>query len=180
MFNWPNSLTLIRIFAIPFIVLFLYFPGKITCLFAGFIFIIASLTDYLDGFLARKYNLVTPIGELLDPMADKLLVSSALIMLVKHGWVDGWIAIVIIGRELMITGLRAISAERGIIMAADRYGKVKMILQIVAISLLIIHYPLLGLNVHFYGYILIWIALLITVFSGVNYLCKSSIFWEKR
>ena len=169
MLNWPNNLTLIRICSIPFIVIFLYFPNKITCLLAGFLFIVASITDYLDGFLARKYNLVTPVGELLDPIADKLLISSSLIMLVKHGWLDAWIVIIIIGREIMITGLRAISAQKGTIIPADRYGKLKMFLQIIAISFLIIHYPIGGINWNFYGYILIWIALLLTVFSGVNY-----------
>ena len=175
MLNWPNNLTLIRIFSIPFIVLLLYFPNKVTCVLASSLFVIASITDYLDGFLARRYNLVTPVGELLDPMADKLLICSSLIMLVKHGWLDGWIAIVIIGREIMVTGLRAISAEKGIIIPADRYGKMKMFLQIIAISLLIIHYPLLGVDWNFYGYILIWVALLLTVFSGINYLWKSSL-----
>ncbi len=172
MFNRPNQLTLARILAIPFIVVLMYFPGKCTCIIATIIFILASITDFLDGFLARKYNLTSTIGKFLDPLADKLLIMSALVMLTYLRWVPAWITIVIVGRELMVTGLRAIAADKGIIIAADRYGKLKTIFQIIAISPLILHYPIEGFDPVFWGNIFIYIALALTLISGVNYTYK--------
>jgi CDP-diacylglycerol--glycerol-3-phosphate 3-phosphatidyltransferase len=172
MFNKANQLTLLRIFAVPFIVLLLYFPNRLTCLLATIVFIIASVTDFLDGFFARRYNLISNLGKFLDPLADKLLIMSALVMLTYLRWVPAWITILIIGREITVTGLRGIAAEKGIVISADKYGKLKTIFQIIAICPLILHYPIKGFNSIFWGGILIYIALALTLFSGLNYIYK--------
>ncbi len=170
MFNLANNLTLLRIMAIPFLVILLHFPGRYTCLLATVLFILASLTDLLDGLLARKYNMVTSMGKFLDPLADKLLVAAVLIMLVELGWLPAWIVILIIGREIAVTGLRAVAADQGQVMAADAYGKLKTIVQVAALCPLILHYPWWGVNPQPLGYVLIAIALVLTMFSGANYM----------
>lgn len=170
MFNLANNLTLARIAVVPVIVAFLYFPGKISCLLAAFIFAFAALTDLFDGFVARKYKLVTNMGKFLDPLADKLLVSSVLIMLVRLDWVEAWIAVIIICRETTITGLRAIASDLGEVIAADKYGKLKTILQLLALFPLILHYPLYGFDPIPTGDILLYAALALTVLSGANYI----------
>jgi CDP-diacylglycerol--glycerol-3-phosphate 3-phosphatidyltransferase len=172
MFNIANNLTLARILAVPFLILLLYFPTRLTCLLAMLLFILASLTDLFDGFLARKYNLVTSLGKFLDPLADKLLIISVLIMLVQTGWLEAWIVIIIVGRETTVTGLRAIAAEKGQVIAADRYGKLKTIFQVLAICPLILHYSWWGFNPAPLGNLLILVALILTVFSGGNYLFR--------
>ncbi|MFV0347523.1 MAG: CDP-diacylglycerol--glycerol-3-phosphate 3-phosphatidyltransferase [Halodesulfovibrio sp.] len=170
MFNLANKITIARILIVPFIVLLMYFPGKISGLIAFFLFFVASATDMLDGFIARREGQVTSFGKFLDPLADKLLISSVLIMLTYHEWVPAWITIVIICRELIVTGLRAMAADEGIVIAADRYGKIKTILQMFACAPLIIHEPLFGIPMQPIGEILLYIALVLTVFSGGNYL----------
>lgn len=172
MFNIANNLTLARILAVPFLILLLYFPTRLTCLLAMLLFILASLTDLFDGFLARKYNLVTSLGKFLDPLADKLLIISVLIMLVQTGRLEAWIVIIIVGRETTVTGLRAIAAEKGQVIAADRYGKLKTIFQVLAICPLILHYSWWGFNPAPLGTLLILVALILTVFSGANYLFR--------
>lgn len=172
MFNIANNLTIARIMAVPFLVVLMYFPTKLTSLLAMLFFILASLTDLFDGFLARKYNIVTSMGKFLDPLADKLLIISVLIMLVQVGWLEAWIVIIIVGRETMITGLRAIAAEKGQVIPADRYGKLKTILQVVAICPLILHYTWWGFDPKPIGHLLIFVALILTVFSGANYLYR--------
>ncbi len=169
MLNLANYLTFARIASIPIIVLLLYFPGKITAALAMLVFIAASLTDLVDGIVARKYNLVTNMGKFLDPLADKLLIVSVMVMLVANGWLQAWIAIVIIGRELTVTGLRAIASDENVIIAADNYGKLKTIFQVVALCPLILHYPWWGFDPNLIGQILIHIALVLALFSGVNY-----------
>ncbi len=170
MFNLPNTLTFARIGSIPIIVLLLYFPGKTTSALAMFIFIAASLTDLADGIVARRYNLVTNMGKFLDPLADKLLISSVMIMLVANGWLQAWIAVIIIGREITVTGLRAIAADAGVVIAADSYGKLKTIFQVVALCPLILHYPWWGFDPNLLGQVLIHIALVLALVSAVNYL----------
>lgn len=172
MVNKANQLTLARIFTIPFIVILLHFPGKWTCFIATIIFILASITDFLDGFLARKYGLTSNVGKFLDPLADKLLIMAALVMLTYLKWVPAWVTIVIVGREITVTGLRAMAADKGIIIAADKYGKLKTIFQIIAISPLMLHYPMYGVDVQFLGNIFIYIALALTLISGINYIYK--------
>ncbi len=177
MFNLANNITLARILTIPLLVVMLSFPSRMMCLLAMLLFIMSSLTDLVDGLIARRYNLVTTMGKFLDPLADKLLIASVLIMLVQLGWVSGWIAVLIIGREMTVTGLRAIAAEKGKVIAADRYGKLKTILQIVALCPLILHYSWFGLDPKPIGLILLILALVLTLFSGANYLYNFFRFW---
>ena len=119
LFNHPNKLTLSRIAVVPLILVGMAYESKWSCLAAGVLFALAGVTDLLDGWLARRENLVTSIGKLLDPLADKILVCSVLIMLVQMAWIPGWVAIVIICRDIMVTGLRAVAADEGVVIAAD-------------------------------------------------------------
>lgn len=171
--NHPNGLTLIRIATIPLILALFSFPSsQIMVFIAALMFSGAAFTDYLDGFLARRQGKVTFLGKALDPVADKLLTSSAFIMLAAHGWVPAWIVCVIVGRELAITGLRSVIAGKGVDISASRLGKLKTGFQIAAIIPLMIHYPLLGLDCQAIGQTLIWVALGFTVWSGVDYFIK--------
>jgi CDP-diacylglycerol---glycerol-3-phosphate 3-phosphatidyltransferase len=169
MFNLANNLTLARIAAVPLLVLLLYFPGPGTCLAAMLLFIAASVTDIVDGVVARRRNLVTTLGKFLDPLADKLLIVSLLIMLTRLGWVEAWVAVIIVGREIAVTGLRAVAADRGVIIAADKFGKLKTILQMVALCPLVLHFTWYGLDPNPLGNILLYLALVLTLVSGVNY-----------
>jgi CDP-diacylglycerol--glycerol-3-phosphate 3-phosphatidyltransferase len=168
--NVPNALTVFRIMAAPFIVALLYFPSRTTCLLATIFFIVAILTDLADGFWARKYNQVTNFGKFLDPLADKVLIASVMIMLTALNWIPAWIAIIVIVRELLVTGLRAIAADKGQVIAADNYGKMKTIMQSVAMIPLIYHYPLFGIDVAQVGFLLLLVAVALTLYSGWNYL----------
>ena len=176
--NLADKITLSRVAVVPVLVALLYAPSRMTCLAAMLLFIAACLTDLLDGVVARKYNLVSTFGKFLDPLADKILISSVLVMLAylrdadNQPWVQPWIVIVILGRELLVTGLRAMAVEHGQVIAADRYGKLKTVLQIVAMCPLIFHYPLFGFDVRPAGQIMLYIALAMTVFSGGNYLAS--------
>ena len=168
--NLPNKITLSRILLVPVIVVLLTFHSPMTCFLAVVGFMIASATDLLDGHIARRSNMVTSFGKFLDPLADKVLISSVLIVLVALGWVEAWIAIVIICRDLIITGLRAIAVDEGIIIAADRYGKMKTILQMLALMPLMLHYPFWSFDPNPLGQFLLYMALILTVFSGLNYI----------
>ena len=170
MFNVANMLTLARIFVVPIIVLVLYFPGKITCLVALILFVVACLTDYVDGFVARKYNQVTNVGKFMDPIADKILIAAVLVMLTELHWVPGWITIIIISREIVVTGLRAIAADQGKVIAADMLGKLKTVTQMFALGPLMLHYPLFGFDPIPLGTNLLYVALALTLVSGGNYL----------
>ena len=178
--NLPNQITISRIALVPVMVVLLMFPGKWTCFFAGTLFIIAACTDLVDGYLARKDNQITSLGKFLDPLADKILVSAMLVMLVQNGWVPGWIAIVIICRDIMVTGLRAIAANEGVVIAADKYGQLKTVMQLVAIAPLIFHYPVFGIPVQAIGMFLLYIALVLTVFSGANYFFNFYRDWKRK
>jgi CDP-diacylglycerol--glycerol-3-phosphate 3-phosphatidyltransferase len=169
----PNKLTLFRIAAVPVIVILLLFPTKICTFIAALLFSAAAITDYLDGFYARKRGLVSTLGKVMDPIADKLLVSSAFIMLTSLGWVQAWIVCIIIGRELAVTGLRNIIAEKGEDMSASNLGKYKTGFQIAAIIPLMFHYPFFGLNVQVIGALFLWGALVFTIWSGADYFIKS-------
>jgi CDP-diacylglycerol--glycerol-3-phosphate 3-phosphatidyltransferase len=169
----PNQLTLFRIAAVPIIIILMLFPNRICTLIAGLLFSAAAITDYLDGFLARKRGLVTTLGKVMDPVADKLLVSSAFIMLTSLGWVPAWMACIIIGRELAVTGLRNIIAEKGEDLSASSLGKYKTGFQIAAIIPLMIHFPFLGLNVQVIGNLFLWGALIFTIWSGADYFIRS-------
>lgn len=155
-------------------------PGKWTCFIAGLLFAIAGFTDLIDGYLARKDNQITSLGKFLDPLADKILVSSILVMLVQIGWIPGWIAIIIICRDVMVTGLRAIAADEGVVLAADKYGKLKTVMQLVALEPLILHYDFLGLPMHSIGMFFLYVALILTVYSGCNYFFNFYRDWQKK
>ena len=172
-FSGPNQLTLFRIAAVPVIIILMLFPNRICTLIAGLLFSAAAITDYLDGFLARKRGLVTTLGKVMDPVADKLLVSSAFIMLTALGWVPAWMACIIIGRELAVTGLRNIIAEKGEDLSASNLGKYKTGFQIAAIIPLMIHYRFLGLDVQVIGNLFLWGALVFTIWSGADYFIRS-------
>jgi CDP-diacylglycerol---glycerol-3-phosphate 3-phosphatidyltransferase len=168
----PNSLTLFRVALIPLIILLFSFPSRFLAFVSALLFSLAATTDYFDGFLARRQGKVTLLGKLMDPVADKLLNSSALIMLAAHGWAPAWMVCVIIGRELTVTGLRSVLAGKGADVSASHLGKLKTGFQVAAIIPLMIHYPFLGLDCHAIGMVLLWLALGFTVWSGVDYFIK--------
>ncbi len=170
--NVPNTLTILRIFMIPFFVLFMLTNagGSAHNEIAGIIFIVASLTDTLDGYLARKNNQVTTFGKFMDPLADKLLVCSAMICLVQLHAIPAWIVIIIVAREFIISGFRLIAAEKGIVIAASYWGKFKTVFQMVMVILLVFDF---GGVFNTLGQICMWIALVLTVVSLVDYIAKN-------
>lgn len=171
--NLPNKLTILRTIMIPFFLIFLYtdFWGRGNAYVAVAIFILASLTDLLDGKIARKYNLVTNFGKFMDPLADKLLVCSALIALVDIGKIAAWIVIVIIAREFIISGFRLVASDNGVVIAASNWGKFKTTFQMIMIIALIIDLPIPYMNV--INNILVYVALLLTVISLIDYIAKN-------
>ncbi|MGB9700297.1 MAG: CDP-diacylglycerol--glycerol-3-phosphate 3-phosphatidyltransferase [Thermodesulfobacteriota bacterium] len=172
LWNIPNLLSLFRLVAIPFVVFFLFFPGPLASFMAALIFSLASLTDLLDGYIARQQKTETPIGKLLDPMADKLLITSAMIMLISLARIPAWIVVLIVGREIAVTGLRGIASVQGIVIAASKWGKAKTVFQSIALIGLLLHYEYLGIDFHLLGMILLVIALIITLWSGLDYFLK--------
>ena len=175
--NLPNKLTVLRVIMVPFFVFFMLTDvgGPANKWIALVLFCVASLTDMLDGKIARKYNLVTNFGKLMDPLADKLLVMSALICLAQIGDVPGWMVIIILGREFIITGMRQVAAAQGIVIAAGTTGKIKTITQMIAIPLLLLNnwpFSLLSFNLPM-DTIFLWIALVMTVVSGTEYIVKN-------
>lgn len=168
----PNALTLYRIAAVPLLILLMLSSGPWAAFFAAILFSIASITDFLDGFMARKLGLVSDFGKIMDPLADKLLVSSAFIMLVAQGRVAGWIVCVIIGRELAVTGLRNLIAANGQDVAASTVAKWKTGFQIGAIIPLLLHYTYLGIDFHAIGTMVLWVALALTIWSGADYFIR--------
>ena len=170
--NLPNKLTILRTILIPFFLIFIYtdFWGKGNAYIAVAIFIIASLTDLLDGKIARKYNLVTNFGKFMDPLADKLLVCSAMICLIQTGQLAAWIVVIIIAREFIISGFRLIAADNGIVIAASWWGKAKTISQMIMIILLVADF---GGVFDMIGQVMIYLALVLTVVSLVDYIAKN-------
>lgn len=177
MFNLANTLTLGRILAVPLLVALLYYPNKLTMFLAAFVFFLASLTDFFDGYIARRSNQVTNLGKFLDPLADKLLICSTLIMLSYMGHIGAWITIVIVCRELAVTGLRAIAVDMGLVLAADKFGKLKTVTQSLALGPLLLHYPYFGINMHDLGMWILYVAVFLTVFSGANYMYNLHKVW---
>jgi CDP-diacylglycerol--glycerol-3-phosphate 3-phosphatidyltransferase len=165
----PNTLTLFRVGAIPGIVILMMFPNKINTFISAILFSLAAITDYLDGYFARRWEMISNFGKIMDPVADKLLVSSTFIMLTSHGWIPAWVVCVIIGRELAVTGLRNIISEVGEDVSASKLGKYKTGFQIAALIPLLFHYPYFGINLHAIGMFFLWCALVMTVWSGFDY-----------
>ena len=168
----PNSLTLFRVAAVPLIVILLMFPSRICTFFAALIFTAAAITDFLDGFFARQRGLVSNFGKVMDPVADKLLISCAFIMLVALQWAPAWMICIIIGREIAITGLRNIIVENKQDISASRLGKYKTGFQIAAIIPLLLHFQYFGIDFHKIGSILLWGALIFTIWSGIDYFIR--------
>lgn len=173
--NIPNSLTILRIVLVPIFVVFLLVRIPYGDYLAATIFTIAAITDSLDGYLARKWKQVTRLGIILDPLADKLLITAALISLVELGRIAGWIAIVIIGREFAVTGLRVVKAEEGVLIPASILGKVKTVSQIVAVILVILPNTYLSFTQLPLGDWAMYFAVAITVVSGAEYFYKSNV-----
>lgn len=168
--NLANALTISRILVVPVIIILLICDGLVPSVTAAVLFIAATITDFLDGYFARKYNMESDLGKLLDPLADKLLIASVMIMLIPLGRIPAWIAAVIIGRELAVTGLRSIASEKHIIIAANWLGKYKTAFQCAAIIPLLIHYPIFDIQFQLAGEFFLWIALFFTVWSGFDYI----------
>ena len=170
--NLPNKLTVLRVCMIPFFVVMLLLNGGENQTYryiAAAIFIVASLTDMLDGKIARKYNLVANFGKFMDPLADKLLVCSALICLVDLKQLPAWMVIVIISREFIISGFRLVASDNGIVIAASYWGKFKTTFQMISVILLIVRIPALTVLTQ----ICVWTALVLTVISLVDYIAKN-------
>ena len=171
--NLPNKLTLLRICLIPVFVILMLSQVSNFFLISCIIFIIASITDFLDGKIARKYNLVTDFGKFMDPLADKLLVLSALICMIEYYLVAGWMVIIIVARELTVSILRAIAADNGKVIAASGGGKIKTTSQMIAIILLLIGANYSNSQIVFVGTIAMYIATIFTLYSGIDYLYKN-------
>jgi CDP-diacylglycerol--glycerol-3-phosphate 3-phosphatidyltransferase len=184
--NLPNKITISRIFLIPIFLLITLVPFKwgtmnllgtdlpVTHFVGALIFILAATTDWIDGYYARKYDLVTNMGKFLDPLADKLLVSAALIVLVELGFAPSWIVIIIISREFAVTGLRLLLAGEGEVVAANMLGKVKTWAQIIAISSLLLHNIIFAWIPFRFDLLALWIALFFTIWSGWDYFVKNT------
>jgi len=175
--NLPNKLTLGRIFLVPFIIVFLVVGEKVPNYTAGAIFLAAVLTDWLDGQIARNTRQVTTLGKLLDPIADKLLISTALIALVQVGRAPAWMVVLIVGRELAITGLRTIAASQSVIIHASDFGKYKMLTEVAAVSFLILDWPPEWgfVAIPSLGVLCLWGAIALSIVSGIDYFLK---FWK--
>jgi CDP-diacylglycerol--glycerol-3-phosphate 3-phosphatidyltransferase len=169
--NLPIALTLFRIVVVPLIIVFVISSDRVRVLIAAVIFVAASLTDWLDGRLARRRNQVTQFGTLLDPVADKLLVAAALIALVQVDMIGAWVAMVIIGRELAVTGLRGVALSMGVVVPASSLGKLKTVSQYVAVTVLILErgVPREYVPFHLVSVGVLWVAVGLTVVSGADY-----------
>ena len=170
--NLPNKLTILRVIMVPFFVLFMLtdIGGTANKWISLILFVVASLTDLLDGKIARKYNLVTNFGKFMDPLADKLLVCSAMICLIEMNKLDAWIVIVIISREFIISGFRLVASDSGVVIAASYWGKFKTVFQMAMIIVLIAD---LGGFFDMLGTILVWVALALTISSLLDYVFKN-------
>lgn len=171
--NLANKITLLRIFMIPIFMVFMLaeFPYHMEAALA--VFVLASLTDKIDGHLARKYNMITDFGKFMDPLADKLLVTGAFLVLIQLGRIEAWIVFVILAREFAVTGLRSLAAAQDVIIAASNYGKMKTVIQIVAIIILLLdNYPFSIFNFPM-DTVSVYAALVITILSGLDYFIKN-------
>ena len=166
--NTPNKLTVLRMILVPiFMIIYMLDSIPFNALFAAFVFIFASVTDWLDGYLARKNNIVTNFGKFMDPLADKLLVTGALLCLMERDIVSYWVVMIIIAREFIVTGLRLVAVTKGIVIAAGKMGKLKTVLQLIAISAAILSVNRIIVD------ILIYVSVFLTALSGIDYLVRN-------
>lgn len=167
--NLANKITLFRVFMIPVYVILMMLTGiQNNYMIAGVVFIIASISDFVDGQIARRCNMVTDFGKFVDPLADKLLVMAAMLCFVEINFIPSWVVIVILAREFIVTGLRVLAASAGVVIAADKIGKLKTTTQMIALVLM--HFSALSSVIFNISLVLMYIALILTVVSGVNYL----------
>ena len=172
--NLPNKLTIFGLACIPLVFICLNFPGRWGSFLAALFFGLAFITDFLDGFFARKYGSVTVLGKFLDPLADKILVSVTMISLIPLGRIPIWMVILIIVREMAVTGLRSIAVNEGIVIQASTLAKYKTIFQATATLSLCLHYEYFDINFHAVGMLFLWAALILTLWSGWAYFSKFS------
>ncbi len=184
--NLANKLTLLRVILIPFFIICFYIPNLVVNtisvnnylipyanLLGLVIFLLAAITDFIDGYIARKYNMITDFGKFMDPLADKLLVTAALLILLENGLIAGWVVFIILAREFIVTGFRTIAASKGVVIAAGWLGKIKTVVQFIMIStLLLLNYPFELFNWPV-DQIFVALAVVLTVASGVEYIYKN-------
>lgn len=184
--NLANKLTLLRVILIPFFIVCFYIPNLVVNtisvnnylipyanLLGLVIFLLAAITDFIDGYIARKYNMITDFGKFMDPLADKLLVTAALLILLENGLIAGWVVFIILAREFIVTGFRTIAASKGVVIAAGWLGKIKTVVQFIMIStLLLLNYPFELFNWPV-DQIFVVLAVVLTVASGVEYIYKN-------
>ena len=168
--NLPNRLTLLRVIMVPFFIVF-YIKGYFLISFV--LFVLASLTDLLDGHIARKRNLISNFGKIMDPLADKILVYSAFCLMVGNGLVPAWMLIVILVREFAVSGMRTVAASEGIVVAADLSGKIKTVLQMIAVPMLILTGVIISDVWFTLSMAMLWASLIMTVYSGIQYIYKN-------
>lgn len=174
--NTPNKLTILRIILVPVFMAFLMADSSMFQLVAMIVFIAASVTDWLDGYLARKNNQITSFGKFMDPLADKMLTTAAFLGLMHYGYVSAWALVIILAREFMVSGIRMAAAERGVVIAASMWGKFKTVAQMVTIiaSILLISIPLMPVGVtHVVISVMVWVSTGLTLISGIDYLVKN-------
>lgn len=168
--NLPNTITVLRTLFVPVVMALLWTePDLLRAAIACAVFVVAMLLDLVDGWLARKWDLQSVIGAFLDPLADKLMHVSALIMLIPLGWVSAWMVIVLESRELAITGLRSLAASEGMVIPASSLGKFKTAYQSTSISFLLLHYKIIGVDCHTVGMLLLWVSIGMSLVSGAEY-----------
>ena len=170
--NLPNTITMLRISFIPVLFLLLLSPDQTMSLAMAVMFIAVSFTDLLDGYIARRYNIVTTMGKFLDPIADKLVINTAMILMIPIGRIPAWVVAIIVIRDFAVDGIRNIASSEDHIISASWLGKQKTLCQVFAVSALMIHYPFLGADAHVIGTTIHYLALFLSVYSGINYLVK--------
>lgn len=171
--NLANKLTLLRVILVPVFLIFISINSPANTLISIVIFVVAALTDKLDGYIARSRNEITNFGKFMDPLADKLLVTSALVALVQYGVIPAWMVMIIIAREFAVTGLRAVAASEGVVIAASWWGKIKTVIQIIAIILCLISLIYTASYMKYVTCISVSLAVLITLISGIDYFVKN-------
>ena len=171
-FNLPNTITLLRISVVPFLFFLLASPGEFWSMIIAILFVIASVTDFLDGYIARKYQMITTMGKFLDPIADKIIVNTAMILMIPIGRIPAWIVAVTIVRDLIVDVIRSIASSEGIYIQASILGKQKTLAQIIAVTALMIHFSIFGIDAHIVGTVILYIAFFLTIYSGIDYFIK--------